>query len=306
VPHPWITTLLVSLSFATRWRLPEFCTYFRIARPRQIRRPEGKSVDPDRLSSDNLLDIRDKANDNPLNPSSGRRSPSNQGIQSSIKGGRLMRIRHRSSWLRTRIARRFAFIVAAIVACMTCAARESAASPYEFFVNDGAGDVGYGFLNTTSANGWGDDSQLATSGSLTITATQNPGLLSTGTYPLIPTPGGTVTTSGTGDFFGDSLVYPAQDADLGMNNSNLSGPSYLTNDGLLFGQNGVFEINIWGNGNSVYQLYTGTPGLNFGIQASGAGSSFSLMLIPEPSSIVALCGLGAMGLIFSVRRRRKC
>jgi hypothetical protein len=188
---------------------------------------------------------------------------------------------------------------------MGVAVREGAADPYEFFVNDGAGDVGYGFLTTTSANGWGDDSQLAVSGTLTVTATQNATLLPLGTYPLIPTAPGTVTNGGTGGFYVDSLVYPADDAASGNNNGGLSGnPSYLTNDGILFGTSGVFEINIWGNGGANnYALYTATSGPTYGIQ-TGGGGSFTLNRIPEPSSLVALCGLGAMGLLIAARRRK--
>ncbi len=180
------------------------------------------------------------------------------------------------------------------------------ASFYDFTVNDGAGDVGHGTLTTTSPSGWGDDSQLAVSGLLSVTATQNAGLLPLGNYSLIPTPGGTVSTSGTGGFFIDSLVYPLNDAASGNNNANLSGnPSYLTNDGLLFGTNGTFEINIWGNGGAInYALYTATSGPTYGV-TTGSGGLFTLQQVPEPSSLILAGVAGVVAVGCGLRRRRQ-
>jgi hypothetical protein len=121
----------------------------------------------------------------------------------------------------------------------------------------------------------------ATGGFIDITSSADP-TLALGIYPLL------TTNNGVSFSFGiDNALYAANDAPAPP-------PSYLTGNGLLFGNAGApfSEINIWGNGGANnYSFYDSTPG------------TFTLQSIPEPSSLI-LCGLGAIGLFIAARRRK--
>jgi len=125
-------------------------------------------------------------------------------------------------------------------------------------------DTGYGSLNTTDIGG---GQFLATSGTLTVTRslTGSPG---DGSYPLFPD-GPAVTTSPSGRFIVDNILYPSINPSTDV-------------DGLLFTGSG-FEINIWGNGPDNYEFddwngssYTNdTTGAPFTLTvAPGGGQTF--------------------------------
>jgi hypothetical protein len=207
-----------------------------------------------------------------------------------------MRIRHRSSWLRTRIARRFAFIVAAIVACQTLLGSARAAPIEQFTFTLGGLDTGTGTLTATDS-GLGDGSLLVTSGTLNLTASSGANGSQLGTYvitPIGPTPSGCC----------DDLLYPANNAGSGVYSGGISNPSYLDNYGLDYVPGGSAPgsaslIDIWGNGSGNY-------GVGSFSSYDNGGVTFALtQVLPEPHSVVALCGLGAMGLFFAIRRHRK-
>jgi hypothetical protein len=116
-------------------------------------------------------------------------------------------------------------------------------------------NTGYGNFNTTDI---GNGQFFATAGNLTVTG--GPDI---GTYPLFPGGPG-VTTSPSGFFIFDNILYPSID------------PS-VDNDGLLFMGNGL-EINIFSNPGN-YQFYDNTGyndvGTSFGLNiAPGGGQTF--------------------------------
>jgi hypothetical protein len=171
---------------------------------------------------------------------------------------------------------------------------------YIFTYSDLSGDAGYGVLNAVP-DGLGDDGLHAISGSLTVTSSAG-GLLPLGTYPLL-TAGPGVTTSPSGNYVVDNLIYPANDAGSGANNGadgfpTVSNPSYLDFFGLLFGKGGT-EVNIYGNGGGDYAFLFSPPG----VSGAFAGGTFSLAL-PEPGSLTLL-GIGAAGLLGHAWRRRR-
>ena len=96
-------------------------------------------------------------------------------------------------------------------------------------------DTGYGSLNTTDL---GNGEFLATAGTLTVTGTANGQGL--GTYPLYPG-GPAQTTSPSGKFLYDNVLYPSSDP-------------VIDNNGPLFRDSSGFEINIWSNGPDNYEF----------------------------------------------------
>ena len=105
---------------------------------------------------------------------------------------------------------------------------------------------------------------LATSGTITITGTQD-----IGTYPLYP--GGPATvTSPNGAFNYDNLA-------LTSSNPTLDG------EGLLFNNGGGLELNIWGNSAGNYSFYTGSAAGTYPIQITANGSfTFNVASSSDP------------------------
>jgi len=202
--------------------------------------------------------------------------------------------------------KRVTWIVSAL-ALVFCTVGQAKADFTAVFVYIGPqGDSASGTLSGTgpvdAAGGY-----HATSGSITFTAINGAPVMQT--YSLLPGGPG-VTSSPSGAFIVDNLVYPANNAGSGMNNGMdgfppISNPSYLDTYGLLFGKGNV-EINIWGNGGpSNYQF---DEAVNGGVTISHTGGTFILYsfvsTVPEPSGI-ALLGLGVVCLTvgYVVRRR---
>lgn len=174
---------------------------------------------------------------------------------------------------------------------------------YAFTYSDNSGNAGFGEVNAVPA-GLGDDGLWAVSGSLTVTSGAE-----VGTYSLLSVgPGITVLPSTTPGitWFVDNLIYPANDAGNGANNTGAYGfpvihnPSYLDVYGLFFGA-GSTQINIFGNGGGDYEFTWTTPG---GSGGATTGGRFSLTPVPEPASLTLL-GLGAAGLLGVAWRRRR-
>lgn len=118
-------------------------------------------------------------------------------------------------------------------------------------------DTGYGNLNTTNQ---GDGSLLAISGTLTVTGGQD-----VGTYLLYPGGPGQ-TTSPSGFFLYDNLVFPSTDPG-------------IDNNGFLFATASDFEVNIFSNGPDSYQFYDNSGYNNVGTSlnlnyAPGGGQTF--------------------------------
>ena len=204
-----------------------------------------------------------------------------------------------------RFRRFFGVAILALLVAAVCPSAVCHANTYTFTYSD-SGDAAHGILNT-GPSGLNDGSVLVTSGYIDVTESSNANL-PTGTYAIAA--GGPAIVNGP-NFFYDQLLYPADNAGSGANNTGccngaiIANPSYLDNYGLTFGDQVTAgpAISIWGNGGNDYAFYGWTAAGGYNPQVNGGGT-FAIQLVPEPSSIVALCGLGAMGLIFSVRRRR--
>lgn len=135
-------------------------------------------------------------------------------------------------------------------------------------VADTAGDAGTITLQC-EPSGLGDGSIWPPSGSLTITSSSDPADMPLGSYPLIATaaPSATPSNNVPGGFIYDNLFYPS--------NSALGGDSYLTTNGLLFGDGNQIEINVWGNGGGDYAFYEAV-GAYYPIQLN-SGASLSVV-----------------------------
>ena len=178
-----------------------------------------------------------------------------------------------------------------------------------FTYSDAAGDRGTGWLMTGSSPFDSAGGLWATSGSLDLTASAN-GNAAVGTYSLLSI-GPNVTSSPSGQFSADNLVYPGDNAADGFNpGSAANNPSFLTGWGLLFGQPGTGsqqEVNIFGNGPTLaqpagdYAFFT-VAGGNLNIQVP-TGGVFTLTLVtPEPATGV-LAGIAAALAALAWRRR---
>jgi hypothetical protein len=119
-------------------------------------------------------------------------------------------------------------------------------------------DTGYGSLNTTDIGG---GQFLATAGTLTVTGTLT-GNPSSGSYPLYPGGPGQ-TTSPSGRFLYDNVLYPSVDPSI-----NNNGPLFL---------GGGFEFNIWSDAASDYEFddYNGS-----GYTNDVTGNPFTLISAP--------------------------
>jgi len=180
-------------------------------------------------------------------------------------------------------------------------------------------DVGYSFTSAdgkTNADVWlsgltsgPDNSFLVTSGTLTVDNSSNP-LLPLDTYSLIFI-GSSANWSSTKAFVVDDLLYPGDDAASGPNHGDMSGnPSYLTWWGLLFGDGGTTEINIWGNGGADnYSLVMGLPDRNYPLTENGITGAFGPISdplpLPESGTILLLSVMAALGLGLPGILRRK-
>jgi len=119
--------------------------------------------------------------------------------------------------------------------------------------------------------------------------------------------GSSANWSSTKDFVVDDLLYPGGDAASGPNHGDMSGgnPSYLTWWGLLFGDGGTTEINIWGNGGADnYSLVMGLPDRNYPLTENGIAGTFAPIQsdpeedlpLPEPGTILLLSVMASLGL----------
>ncbi len=126
------------------------------------------------------------------------------------------------------------------------------------------------------------------------------------------TGGGTNTVNYTLHFAGGSTQ-----------TGSLTFPDWFNNSPVAIAASGRVNENgfdsVGGGNPNVYQeniafTYTGLAldSISFSDAAGGGGNTAIMALsgtflgeVPEPSSVVALCGLGAMGLFFVARRRRK-
>ena len=170
------------------------------------------------------------------------------------------------------------------------------------FTFSGGGSSGFGVLSAVNS-GLGDGSLHVIAGSLTVTSSSD-GNASVGTYTLLPAGPG-ITTSPSGAFLVDNLIYPANNAFSGVNPGFGSNPSFLTNFGLLFGPPSTGsqqEINIWGNGNGDFAFFTFNNGYNI---QTGSGVTFTLAPVPEPSGLVVFGAATLAGVAFCGWRRRK-
>ena len=141
---------------------------------------------------------------------------------------------------------------------LTASPTTSAFEPlFDFSYAIGA-DTGYGSLNTTD-NGNGEF--LATAGTLNVTGTLS-GTPGASSYPLYPGGPGQ-TTSPSGKFLFDNLLYPSVN------------PS-INNNGPLFRGSG-YEINIWSDAASDYEFddYNGSAYTN-----DKTGEPFTLISAP--------------------------
>jgi hypothetical protein len=149
---------------------------------------------------------------------------------------------------------------------------------------------------------------LLTSGNLTVTDASLGGPQS---YTLfagpfsVSQPPAQIATSPSGAFYYDNVFFSPPTA---------NGTAQYVDSvaGLLFVNSSGGEANIWGNGSST--AWGGTPGAYSFWTASATGSYGitngdvqivdSLAVVPEPAGLVALLGIGSMGLIGLVWRRK--
>lgn len=158
----------------------------------------------------------------------------------------------------------------------------ASASLYDWTLDAGAGLTGWGTLTTGSADGGGFDI-AAISGQI-------------GGVPvslLGGNPGVGATTSPSGAFLFDNVVYPSSDPVFDVN-------------GLLFTISGD-EGNIWGNGVAgSYSYYThngsGYDYTNGSVLFTLTAAPTDSVAAPEPASLVLL-GSGLVG--FALVRRRQ-
>jgi hypothetical protein len=133
---------------------------------------------------------------------------------------------------------------------LTASPLTSAFEPLFDFAFENGTDAGNGSLNTTDD---GDGLFLATAGTLTVTAGQD-----IGSYQMYPG-GPAITTSPSGFFNYDNLLYPSVDPGIDL-------------QGLLFIGSGL-EINLFSNGADSYEFYDNT-------MYNHAGDSFILTAAP--------------------------
>jgi hypothetical protein len=159
----------------------------------------------------------------------------------------------------------------------------------EFYYTFSIGpDSGYG---TVEAIDEGGGAFLATSGTLTVTSS-NDGGVDVGTYTLIPyTLTSGLQISPKGAFLYDDFLFPG-------------GNPTLDVGGLLFqgtNKNGLStEINFWGNSPGNYSFYSGFGAGNYDVGDTGSGS-VTFVLTPEPSAVILL--LTVLGIVGTVYRR---
>ena len=139
---------------------------------------------------------------------------------------------------------------------LTASPLTSAFEPLFDFAFTNGTDAGNGSLNTTDN---GDGLFLATAGTLTVTAGRD-----VGSYQIYPG-GPAITTSPSGFFNYDDLLYPSVDPGIDL-------------QGLLFVGSGL-EINLFSNGADSYEFYDNTSYNNAGdsfilTAAPGGGQSF--------------------------------
>ncbi len=198
--------------------------------------------------------------------------------------------------------KRALLMVAALALLFSGVGQAKADFSVNFVYLDNYGDAASGIL-TGTANGPGD-SLFVTGGSINVTGSYLSSL-PTGAYPLLAAGPG-VTTSPSGAWIVDNLLYPNKDGGSGVQNGGAVNPTYLDFYGLLFGNAGA-EINVFatiGAGSDyTFGIYNPANGTNTGKDLSGG--MFLISSVPEPSGI-ALLGLGVVCLAagYVVRRRK--
>jgi hypothetical protein len=198
---------------------------------------------------------------------------------------------------------------------------------YAFTYSDPFGVQAHGTLVSSNvpsdiAGNPGGAGYLVTSGSITVTASQggyeNVPNIAVGTYPLqfFAGPGDGVVEAD--DI--DNLVYPGNNAGSGSY-AGINSPSYIDTNGLVFGfpvgdpsnPNHEVQVGIYSYGGNDHNYALGwTP---TGVRHDGEFSSpsilnntgggvFTLVVLPEPSSLtlLGLAGLACVG--YGLRRRR--
>jgi hypothetical protein len=225
--------------------------------------------------------------------------------------------------------------IAAVVALLATAVHSTAAIAgninYEFTYTDTFGVRAWGTLTSSSTPTDGSIGYFVTGGSITVAtpasavAAINPSgteqlNVANGTYPLL-----TFSPPGVQNIEGDTidnLVYPGNNAGSGTA-TGVSSPSYITTNGIEFaypvGSSPNHEdfIGIFAYGNNNYALGWSPDGThaNFdsptinrngvfaGLSAFPGGGTFTLLVLPEPSSLMLLGVAGVLGAGYSLRRR---
>ena len=160
-----------------------------------------------------------------------------------------------------------------MAATLVIAAQARASITFDLEYSDPAGNVAHGQLIATAL---GNDQYLATSGTLDVTASSNPGVV--GSYSIVAG-GPAAFYSPAGAFIADNvLYYPNQDP-------------YLDVYGLLAFQSAAgVELNLWGNGPGNYSLYAWQAGNGYILSFNGSATTSLAadpLPVPEPTTIIA-------------------
>ena len=218
-------------------------------------------------------------------------------------------------------------IAAAAIALLATVAHSTTATAgtinYGFTYKDTFGVLAWGSLTSSSVpsdipgnpSGAG---YLVTGGSITVAtpASASPYNVADGTYPLqtISPPPSVQTVEGDNV---DNLAYPGNNAGAGSF-AGISSPSYIDTNGLVFGfpigdpsnHNPEVQVGVFSLGNNNYALGwtpTGSSSDFFGptfLNGFAGGGTFTLLVLPEPSSLMLLGLAGVLGVGYGLRRRR--
>jgi hypothetical protein len=170
----------------------------------------------------------------------------------------------------------------AVLAAALGLAVEADATLFNVDYTDAAGDTATGTLDATllgpSPAPYTGDEYLATSGTLYVTTSSDPGVV--GTYSLLAGgPGNTISPSGAFSY-NDILYFPSDPA--------------LDSEGVLgFESSAGIELNIWGNAPDNYSFYAYQGG-EYVVGNTSTGSFIlsepavtAVTSVPEPTTIIA-------------------